>query len=138
MKERLRTILPNGFRQLIKYGLIGILNVAIYWSIFEIMTRIYDVHYLYANTIASIVSFFNGLYFNRRWTFRSQTHWLRDASYFVVIFMACFIVQSGTLVVCVERFGMDPQLAKYIGIVVFALLNFTLNKYVTFRKKKII
>lgn len=132
-----RNILPVTFKQFVKYGLVGVLNIALYWSVFEILTRVYHVFYVNANVWANVVTFFNGLFFNRAWTFKSQTHWFRDALYFAVIAVVCTIVQTGTLVVLVERFNFDPHLAKYFGIVVFASLNFTLNKFITYRKRKL-
>ncbi|MDX2194883.1 MAG: GtrA family protein [Cytophagales bacterium] len=129
------SLLPDTFKQMIKYGLIGLLNLSIYLVIFEILTRLLNVYYLYANFIASIISFANSLYFNRKWTFKSNSHWLRDTLYFLVIFLVCLSIQSLTLYFCVEYLKWDPQLAKYAGIVTFAAFNFSLNKLITFRRK---
>lgn len=130
-----KNLFPTGIRQLVKYGLVGLLNVAIYWSFFEILTRVYHWHYFNANLAASLISFSNSLYFNRKWTFKSEGSWKKDFLYFAVIFLICTTIQSGVLVVLVEKYQQDPQLAKYAGIVAFAAFNFTLNKFVTFRNK---
>jgi len=123
------------FKQSVKYGLVGILNVTIYLLFFELFTRVFNIHYLTSNIIASVISFLNSLYFNRKWTFKSESSFKRDSVYFLVIFLFCLSVQSGALYVLVENFKLDPQLAKYAGIVIFASLNFSLNKFITFRSK---
>ncbi|MDX2188553.1 MAG: GtrA family protein [Bacteroidota bacterium] len=137
MKEQIEKLsfLPDTLKQIIKYGLIGMLNVAIYLILFEIFTRLFNIHYQIANSVASIISFVNSLYFNRKWTFKSEEHWIRDSLYFGTIFLICLSIQSYTLFVCVENYQLDPQLAKYAGIATFALFNFTLNKLITFRNK---
>ncbi|TAF75332.1 MAG: GtrA family protein [Bacteroidetes bacterium] len=129
-------LLPTTIKQFVKYGLIGLLNVIIYLAVFELLTRVFLVHYRISNASASLISFANSLYFNRRWTFKSQKHWLRDLLYFGIIFALCFTIQDKTLTTLVEDYKMDPQLAKYIAIFAFAIPNFTLNKLITFRTKK--
>jgi len=131
LKERIIRL----FKQGIKYGVVGVLNVTIYLVFFELFTRVFGVYYITANIIASVISFINSLYFNRKWTFKSESSFKRDSVYFTVIFLFCLSVQSGVLFVLVENFKFDPQLAKYVGIVVFAGLNFSLNKFITFRSK---
>ncbi|MBY0424689.1 MAG: GtrA family protein [Cytophagales bacterium] len=130
-KERIIRLVKQG----IKYGVVGILNVTIYLLFFELFTRVFNIHYLTSNIIASVISFLNSLYFNRRWTFKSESSFKRDSVYFSAIFLFCLSVQSGALYLLVENLKFDPQLAKYVGIVIFASLNFSLNKFITFRTK---
>lgn len=131
LKERFVRFIKQG----VKYGIVGILNLTIYLVLFEVFTRLMNMHYLYANVIASVISFANSLYFNRKWTFKSESSFKRDSFYFTAIFLFCLSLQSGTLYVLVEKMAFDPQLAKYVGIVVFAGFNFSLNKFITFRTR---
>lgn len=137
MEGELKERIVRLFKQGVKYGLVGILNVTIYLLFFELFTRIMGIHYLTSNIIASVISFLNSLYFNRKWTFKSESSFKRDSVYFSAIFVFCLSVQSGVLYVLVENFKFDPQLAKYVGIVIFASLNFSLNKFITFRSKPV-
>lgn len=134
--KKYTNLLPNTVKQFVKYGLIGLLNVVIYLVVFECLTKLFFIHYRIANGIASLISFANSLYFNRKWTFKSQKHWFRDLLYFGIIFALCFTIQDKTLTTLVETCKMDPQTAKYLAIFAFAIPNFTLNKLITFRIKK--
>ena len=145
MKEKL-SLLPDSYKHLIKYGIVGISNVLIYLGVNYFLVNNFDYfnrHLITANIIASIISFSNGLYFNRKWTFKSETHWMRDTIYILIIFGICTLIQSGIIALLIQYFRENSILSQnqyllisqLIGAVVFAIINFTLNKLITFRKK---
>lgn len=147
MFEKIRNFLPNTLRQLIKYGLIGVVNALIYFGINFYLVDTFEYfkkHLITASLIAGTISFLNGLYFNRRWTFKSQSHWLRDALYTLSIFAICTFIQnlvyaSTILYLKSKDIAIEDEylvIAQVPGVVTFALLNFGLSKYITFRKKK--
>lgn len=146
MKEKL-SALPDTFKQLIKYGLVGVLNAGLYFGINFLLIEFFDYfrqHLITASLIAGVISFANSLYFNRKWTFKSKTHWLRDTLYIVFIWGICTILQNIAYAQALYFFRSVQNLqekeilfySQLAGVVVFATLNFTLNKFVTFRKKK--
>ncbi len=149
MLEKLREFLPNTFRQLIKYGLVGILNAAIYFGLDYLLVENFEYfsnHLITSSIIAGTISFLNGLYFNRKWTFKSDSHWFRDSIYIFSIFAFCTFFQNSvyaSLIIYFKSFNAYSEqqylfFAKLCGVVVFATLNFGLNKYVTFRTKRVI
>ncbi len=142
-------VLPNTIKQLIKYGLVGVLNVIIYFGINNFLIKNYDYfanHLITASVIAGVVSFLNGLFFNRKWTFRSESNWVRDTTYITAIFFACMVVQNlvygGMIFFYKNNYNYELEEKKYLlyaqvlGVVSFASLNFTLNKLITFRTVK--
>ena len=146
MKQQL-SALPNSYKHLIKYGIVGISNLAIYLGVNYLLINNYEYfsnHLLTTNFIAGVISFLNGLYFNRKWTFRSESHWVRDTLYILAIFGICTLVQSGFYAVMINYFKTTSDFyanenqylfkAQMAGAVLFAGLNFTLNKFITFRK----
>ena len=145
MKEKLSS-LPNSYKHLIKYGVVGISNLAIYLAVNYLLInnlKYFNNHLVTTNIIASVVSFLNGLYFNRKWTFKSETHWVRDSIYILVIFGICTAIQSGFYALLIHYFKNNSDYktnenqylfkAQIAGAVLFAGLNFTLNKLITFR-----
>jgi putative flippase GtrA len=146
MKQQL-SALPDTFKQLIKYGVVGVSNVLIYLSINYLLVENVPYcrkHLITTSVLAGIVSFLNGLYFNRKWTFKSETHWVRDSVYILSIFGVCTFFQNSVYAFMLGYLKSYPQLsekerlvfAQMLGVVVFAFANFTLNKFLTFRKKK--
>jgi len=149
MLEKLRHFLPNTFRQLIKYGLVGVLNAAIYFGIDYVLVTNFDYfskHLITSSLIAGTISFLNSLYFNRKWTFKSDTHWLRDSIYIFSIFAFCTFFQNSvyaSLIIYFKSLNAYAEsqylfFAKLCGVMVFATLNFGLNKFITFRNKRVI
>lgn len=141
--------MPDIIKQLVKYGLVGVLNVIIYFGLNNFLIKNYEYfkdHLITASVIAGVVSFFNGLFFNRKWTFKSKTHWVRDATYISIIFFTCMVVQNlvyaGMILFYKENYDFVAQEQNYLfyaqiaGVITFATLNFTLNKLITFRSKK--
>jgi putative flippase GtrA len=144
MKTKLSE-LPDTPKQLIKYGSVGVLNVIIYFGVNYFLINNFDFfadHIVTASVIASVISFSNGLYFNRKWTFKSKTHWLQDSILVLIFFGICTFVQSSVLAFSVLNLGkyIDATkeqilyLSQSLAVVVFAGLNFSLNKFITFRK----
>lgn len=147
MFEKIRDFLPNTFRELIKYGLVGVLNASIYLGLDYLFVNNFEYfkqHLITSSLIAGTISFLNSLYFNRKWTFKSDTHWFRDSIYIFTIFAISTFFQNSVYAALIIYFKeqaiySESQylfFSKLVGIIVFATLNFGLNKFVTFRKKK--
>lgn len=142
-------LLPNTIKQLIKYGLVGILNVIIYFGINNYLIKNYNYfanHLITASVVAGVASFFNGLFFNRKWTFKSESNWMRDAIYITAIFLSCMVVQNivyGGMIYFYKKnynYALHEKeylmYAQILGVITFATLNFTLNKLITFKTIK--
>ena len=145
MKKQLSS-LPDTLKQLIKYGIVGVSNVLIYIGINYLFVEnipFCKKYLIFTSVVAGVISFLNGLYFNRTWTFRSKSHWMRDSVYILSIFAFCTILQNGVYYFMINTLKSNPNLtekqyllyAQMTGVVVFAMVNFTLNKFLTFRKK---
>jgi putative flippase GtrA len=148
MKKQL-SLLPDTYKEIIKYGVVGLLNVAIYFSVNYLLINYIEYfshHLITASIIAGVISFLNGLYFNRKWTFKSTTHWFRDSIYILAIFVVCTALQNGVYAFMIFYFKSNFSFsekeylfyAQFCGVIVFATVNFTLNKLITFRKKALV
>jgi putative flippase GtrA len=149
MKDRL-SLLPDLIKQLIKYGLIGLANVIIYFGVNYFLINnfpYFERHLITTSIIAGVISFMNGLYFNRKWTFKSETHWVRDSVYILVIFGICTVIQNGIYAWMIQYFQQKSDFkalenhylfySQFCGVIAFAAFNFTLNKLITFRTPKV-
>ncbi len=147
------------FIQLIKYGLVGVMNTLITAAVIWLIMRLgYQViHDDTASSAAiSVSNFFgylagliNSFIWNRNWTFKSQKSWKKEFLVFVGVFLLSYIPQL-LLVNLLNKYAHFPAIdfdlfgfhifithsyiCQLIGVVFYTLLNFLLNKYLTFKK----
>lgn len=145
------------FWQLIKYGLVGVLNTlltaVVIWSILFFFSRKDNtvsptlLVMVSANVTGYLVGLVNSFILNRNWTFKSRSGWKRSFIRFIIAFGICYGVQLGVVlwlngVVVEQKWQMEvwgygfsltsAYACQLAGIVVFSILNFLLNKYYTF------
>lgn len=104
-----------------------------------------------SNTAGYIVGVANSYICNRLWTFKSKTQWIPEALRFVGAFLICFSIQLALVnilykYVIMNGFQLDffffectasaAGICQLIGLVVYTILNFTVNKYFTFTPQK--
>lgn len=148
------------FRQVIKYGLVGVLNTlltaVVIWGVLFFFSR-KDGNgspsvpaMVLANILGYMVGLINSFILNRNWTFKSRSDWKRSFMRFFIAFGICYCVQLCVVLllnaVVVEQewqigfyqhtFILTSAYAcQLAGIVVYSILNFLLNKYYAFDDK---
>ncbi len=150
--------------QLIKYGLVGIVNTLLTALVIWVMLRFVfgvkndadasNVAMSVSNICGYVVGLINSFVLNRTWTFQSKTNWKKGFLKFVIAFVFCYLIQLGVVLILNSSdlipslsFGtidMESASTSYtissayicqlIGIVTYTVLNFFCNKYYTFRK----
>lgn len=145
------------FIQLIKYGLVGVLNtlltVIVIWIILFLFSEQNDQNHtpvfvmVIANITGYTVGIINSYILNRNWTFKSNSDWRGSFIRFLIAFGICYIIQLG-IVLWLNSLNISfrwqtdyfiitwPYVCQLIGIVIYSLLNFLLNKYYTFKVNK--
>lgn len=149
------------FWQLIKYGLVGVLNTlltaVVIWCVLFFFSRKSSneppsvLIMFTANALGYLVGLINSFILNRNWTFKSRSDWKRSFMRFFVVFGICYAIQLGFVlwlneVVAAQEWQITLYQHKFMltsaytcqlaGIVVFSTLNFLLNKYYTFADKQ--
>lgn len=148
------------FVQVIKYGLVGVLNTLL------TATVIWCILFLFSNknnsspsallmSVANIAGYTvgvaNSFILNRNWTFKSKTSWETALMRFLAAFTICYVIQLGIVLwlnALDVSFGWQINIGTHklvitwayvcqlIGIVVYSVLNFLLNKYYAFNVNK--
>lgn len=136
MKQAKKTLF-----QLIKYALIGAINVLVDFSILEILmviTGIYKGFYLAVfNGISFIVYSINGYNLNKRFTFKSKksSYFKYAATLFCTMILSSFILSTLTLY---NIFNLKPilwaSIVKLFASMTTGILNFTINKLFIFKE----
>lgn len=124
------------FRNLILYGIIGSLASLLDFLMFSCLTLWTHTHYLAANAISCTIGILCSFLLNRKYNFKVMDHVVRRMVSFFSVGVVGLILSSVALHVFIERLRMGETVSKGVSIVVVALIQFCLNKYVSFRQDK--
>ena len=121
-------------KQFLLYCLIGASGVALDFGTYSLLIRSGLLDYQAANAISyasgTLLSFILNAWFNFRVTDRIA---LRLASFFGVAFLG-WLVSAALLNVLVGHYGFDRYLSKFATLVIVVLLQYNLNRLLSFRK----
>ena len=120
-------------RQFIKYGLVGVLNTILTISIIFIFMKLLNASYIISNAVGYLFGFINSFILNKIWTFKSKKSIGKESFYFILIFIICYSFQLVFLVILKEKLLVNPEYAQIIAMVFYTIINFTGNKFITFR-----
>ena len=134
IKKLYNLLLSN--KQLIKYGIIGCccagLDLIIYW----LLVHTVKIPYLYANVISVHCGIFASFFLNRHFTFKIKNRTLLRFFSFYVIGITGLAISSGLLFLFVEKIALNELVSKAFTVIVVALIQFLLNKFISFRHGK--
>lgn len=123
------------FRNLILYGIIGGFCAALDFGIYTGLCYWDIMPYLMANIISIHIGIFTSFLLNRSFNFKVKDKVkTRFFSFYTVGFVGLGI-SEGMLYLMVTKGGWNEIACKLVSIVVVALIQFLLNKYITFRKQ---
>ena len=130
--KKVRTITHSeSFVQLIKYVLIGFLGLMVDFGVYTILTR-FKMNVELANVISSICG--NNFLWNSYTNFKVHDHlFMRFISYFGVGQITT-VFTTVSLFIFVTRLGYSHLIVKVIATFVATLIQFIVNKIITFKK----
>jgi putative flippase GtrA len=121
-------------KEFVKFCLVGFTNLLIDIFVYWLLTRWLGFYYLLAATMSFAVAVSWSFYFNRRWTFRHLHHnILRQYLKFFVANAISLFANLSLFFLLVDLLALYDLLAKLLVAVIVAFLNFSLNKFWTFR-----
>lgn len=121
------------FRNLILYGIIGGFCTALDFGVYTALCYWDIMPYLWANVISIHIGIFTSFILNRSLNFRVKDKTaVRFLSFYVVGLVGLGI--SELMLFCMVTVGgWNELICKLLSIVVVALVQFLLNKYITFK-----
>ena len=121
-------------RQFVVYCLIGASGAMLDFGIYSLLVKETHLHYEFANAIGyasgTVLSFFLNAHFNFK---TCDALPLRFLSFCGVAFLG-WMLSAGILFVTVDRLDWDKYLAKLATIVAVVLLQYNLNRLISFKK----
>ena len=123
----------EGFDQLVKYVLIGILGVVVDFGVYMILTH-FNLNVEIANMISSTCGIINNFFWNSYTNFKVHDRMLlRFVSYFLVGQITT-VFTTVSLFIFATKLGFPHLIVKVVATFVATLIQFIINKLVTFRK----
>lgn len=134
--EKIKTaIYSEDFVQLVKYVLIGVLGLVVDFGIYTILTH-FKMNVEIANIISSTCGIINNFLWNSYTNFKVHDRMiLRFISYFIVGQITT-VFTTISLFIFVTKLGYPHLIVKIVATFVATLIQFVINKVVTFRKVK--
>ena len=128
--------LPLWMTQALKFGIVGLLNTALDWGSYYLLTRFAGLGNLeeLAKAISYSIGVLNSYFWNRGWTFRSRQGTGKTLLPFILVNLIGTAINSGTLALATNLLGL-PELAGLILATGAALgWNFLTSKFLVFKK----
>lgn len=131
----------NSLIQFVKFCVVGLTNTIIGYVVYTICVY-FGMHYLLANVVGFIVSVVNAFYWSNKYVFRKGSFEYRNiyASFFktVLSYASTGIVLNSILLwLLIDRMHISEYVAPIIILIITVPTNFMMNKYWSFKTKKI-
>jgi putative flippase GtrA len=121
-------------KQFLLYCVIGASGVTLDFGIYSLLVKTRLLDYQAANAVGyssgTLLSFILNVRFNFRVTDKIP---LRLTSFFSIAFLG-WLVSAGLLHLLIGRFNFDKYLSKFATLIVVVLLQYNLNRLLSFRK----
>lgn len=125
----------EGLIQLIKYVLIGVVGLVVDLGTYLILTY-FNLNLEIANIISSTYGIVNNFFWNSYTNFKVRDRMLlRFISYFLVGQITT-VFTTVSLFIFATKLGFPHLIVKVVATFVATLIQFVINKVVTFRKSK--
>ncbi|MDE5720361.1 MAG: GtrA family protein [Paramuribaculum sp.] len=135
--------------QFVRYALTGVMNTLLTLLVIYFTKGILGINPWIANAAGYAAGFVNSFVWNKFWVFRSSNGVISEALRFCICFAACYLLQLLTVWFLTDHTplgGMEFRiwriaftgygLATLIGMIVYTLANFILNRSFTFKTNR--
>ena len=127
--------MKNTIKEVVKFGIVGMINTLIHITILFVLVEFFSVWYIAASFIAFIVAVTNSFIFNTTWTFRKNIRdkTARKYTRFFTVSSIAAVSNIFFLYFFTEMVGFYYLFSQVIAIALTLAINFMGNKYWTYR-----
>jgi len=127
--------LYNKFRNLILYGIIGILSAGIDFLVFYMLATVLEVFYLIANIFSVGIGITISFILNRNYNFKVKDNTPKRFLIFFSVGLGGLILSSILLYIFIDIITLDKIMSKVLSIIFVVLIQFLFNTFITFKKE---
>lgn len=135
MVKKIRSLIQSeSFIQLVKYGLIGILGLIVDFGIYMLLTILLKMNPELANFISSSCGLINNFFWNSFINFKVHDHLFKRFVEYYIVGQITTLFTTICLFIFVNLLYQDKIIVKVIATIIATLLQFGVNKTITFKK----
>lgn len=128
-------ISKKGFKELFRYGVIGVFTVIVNILIYFILSTIFNIDYIISTIfswlIAVIFSFLGNKYFV--FQLNSSLNFWKELNYFMLTRYITGILDIIVMFIGVDIFKYNDVIIKIISNIIIIVLNYILARYFVFK-----
>jgi putative flippase GtrA len=126
--------LPSWFCQVIRFGLVGILNTFVDTALYFLLSRSgLIVNLFLAKGISYNVGILNSFFWNKSWTFKSKVESRKTFIPFVIVSLLAIGINVGVLHLAMNTFGLAESGALAAATLAIFVWNFAASKFIVFK-----
>ena len=123
------------FRNLILYGIIGGFSAGVDFFVYYLLTSHFKVFYLVANFISVTIGIVISFILNKNFNFKVKDKVFKRFLIFISIGFGGLLLSSAFLYFFINIFNFEEIISKFMSIVFVVLIQFCLNKFITFKSE---
>lgn len=126
------------FWQFVKFNIVGVLNTAVGFGVYFLLTELAGMNFVLAQTISYAAGIVNSYVWNTLWTFKKeQRRSAREMMLFVAVNLVSYAVSVGVLALFKDVLHVPYELVnKAAASLSSAVVNFAGNKLFVFNREK--
>lgn len=121
-------------RQFIIYSIIGICGVSVDYGIFFVLHNFFNFDAQLANLVSTPIAITNNFVWNVIFNFKTKDRLVKRYLSFFAVGMVGLVITAVIIEVFVNRAGINANIVKAGSIVIVVLVQYNLNRLITFRK----
>jgi len=121
-------------KQFILYSIIGFSGAFIDFVVFIVLIKVFSLNTIIANAISISLGITNNFILNSIFNFKVKDKLKQRFIKFYLIGLFGFFISSLIIYILKEVLGVDPIISKLCSIVIVVILQYSLNKRITFKK----
>jgi putative flippase GtrA len=121
------------FGQMIRFGLVGLVNTATDWLCYLALTRSIGLYYLNAKIISYIIAASLSFLLNRQWTFAAKEKIAKQLPRFYLTATIGLLLNALILLIVVDLLKLSDILGLVSATLLIFLWNFFSNKLWVFK-----
>lgn len=124
------------FRNLILYGIIGCFTASLDFAVFTLLSKYVGIYYIVANCISVLVGITTSFILNRSINFKVKDKTGQRFVVFLAVGLFGLLLSNLILYIGIDSLHLDKLLVKLMSIIFVVLIQYILNKFITFKVKK--
>ncbi len=120
----------------IKFNIVGTINFILSQILYIFLHLAFNINYIFAYTITSVLSVIASYYFNSKYTFKQNNYSASKLSFSILIYIFEYILNLSIIIFLVHVLGFGTIIAPIIAPVFSTPIVFILMRKVLHESKK--